>query len=265
MTSIESAEDYSLKTGEPLIVNGDAFGIPVRFICTADKGWVVPVVDISKAIGISKQSQSKMLKSHESEFKPFLTTVNLTLTVEQTRKVKHVCLTRDGITMYLMKLTPSRMEDPEVGKKISEFQIRVVKTFGEHLDYYKIPQWWARREAVKLKYRGMTEAIQDHLLIGIPEDKQWLVYATEADLLNVIIFGMTAKEAGCNQRNTASSQTLALLEHLEESNHSLIRLKFPIHVRYEKLCELRDDLITHNRYQVQIPERALNYNQYVKY
>jgi len=255
MIRFEEAEERALLTGQPLMVDDQIFGIDVRFICTADMGWVIPVVDISKALGISKQSQSALLKSHENEFAPFLATVNLTLTSEHPRIVNLKCLTRDGITMYLMKLTPSRME-PEVGKRISEFQIYVVKTFGEHLDYYKVPQWWARREAAKIKYRAMTDAIKDHIITDeIPEDKQWLVYATEADMLNVVIFGKTASKAGCNQRNNASQSQLELLAKFEDMNEGFIRLGFSIGERYDMICRIRDQMIKHGRIpQNQLPE-----------
>ena len=265
MFDIERAEERSLKSGDPLIIDDKYNGIPVRYICTADMGWVIPVVDISKVLGIPKQTQSDIFKRNESEFKPFLTRVRVTRTVEQKFKDNLVCLTRDGMTMYLMKLTPSRMSDPDMGKRISEFQINVIKVYGQHLDYYKVPQWWARREAVKLKYKGMTDAVKDHLLLDVPEDKQWLVYATEADMLNVVIFGKTASEAGFNQRETASHSQLDLLEKLEEQNDGFIRLQFGIQIRYEMLCKIRDDLITRGRSLAQIPDITPSFRKYVTY
>ena len=55
---------------------------------------------------------------------------------------------------------------------------------------------------------------------NVPEDKQWLIYASEADMLNVIVFGKTAKQAGCNQREGASQQQLDLITKFEEINES---------------------------------------------
>ncbi|MFA5248427.1 MAG: phage antirepressor N-terminal domain-containing protein [Dehalococcoidales bacterium] len=244
------------------MIEGEVFNIPVRFICTADMGWVIPVADISKALGINKDTQSKILSRGKNEFSEFSTVVYVTSTTSKSGKVKLKCLTRDGMTMYLMKITPSRMEDPTVGEKVSDFQRYVIKTFGKHLDYYKVPQWWARREATKLKYKGMTDAIKDHLLYDVPDEMKWLVYATEADMLNVVIFGKTAKEAGCNQRDTASQSQLDLLEKLEEQNDGFIRLKFGIQIRYEMLCKIRDDLIVRGRSLAEIPDRTPDYHQY---
>lgn len=264
MFDFREAEQTALESGRDLVVNSEIFGIKVRFICTVEKGWVAPVMDISSALGISKQSQSSLLKSHEIEFAPFLTTVNLTLTNEQSGSVKLKCLTRDGITMYLMKLTPSRMSDPNVGKRISDFQIFVVKTFGEYLDYVKIPQWWLRREAAKLRYLPMTDAIKDHLLENVPKEKQWLVYASEADMLNVIVFNKTAKEAGGNQRDSASNDQLELLAKLQEINEGLIRATLDKVLRYDMLCKIRDDMIAHNR--LYLPEApSKQFNPYINY
>lgn len=262
---MEQAEERSLQTGDPLIIDDEFNGIPVRYVCTADMGWVIPVTDISKALGINKDTQSKVLSRGKNEFEPFLTRVYVTSTSKNKQKTNLPCLTRDGMTMYLMKLTPSRMNDPEIGKRISEFQIKVVKAFGEYLDYYKVPQWWARRESVKLKYKGMTDAINDHLVYNVPEDKKWLVFATEADMLNVVIFGKTAKQAGGNQREKASQTQLELLEKLEEQNDGFIRLEFGIQLRYELLCKIRDDLILKGRSLAQIPEKTPEYRKYVDY
>jgi hypothetical protein len=264
MFDIELAEKHSLETGDPLSIEGDFCGIPVRYICTSDKGWVVPITDISKALGIPKQTQSDILKRSKFEFESFLTQVRVTRTSEQVANINLPCLTRDGIVMYLMKLTPSRMNDPNIGKRISEFQIFVVKTFGEYLDYVKIPQWWLRREIAKMRYKPMTDAVHDHLVPLVPEDKRWLVYATEADLLNVIVFGKTAKEAGCNQRETASQPQLDFLVKLEESNETLIRIGMSINDRYNSLCKIRDDLISHGRLYLNTPEEK-QYKQYINY
>lgn len=254
MIRFEEAEERSLATGQPLTVDDQIFGIDVRFICTFDMGWVIPVTDVSKALGINKDTQSKLLSRNKMEFEQFLTHVDITSTSEQVAPVKVPCLTRDGITMYLMKLTPSRMEDPEVGKRITEFQIYVVKTFGEHLDYYKVPRWLAQRELAKIKYRAMTDAIRDHLITDkIPENKQWLVYATEADMLNVVVFGKTAKQAGKNQRDGASQSQLDLITKFEDMNEGFIRLEFSIGERYDMICKIRDQLIKHGR----IPQNKL--------
>lgn len=265
MNEIEKAESYSLATGAPVIVDGELFGIPVRFIFTAEMGWVVPVVDISKALGINKDTQSRALSRNKMEFKPFLTHVDIKSTSEQVAKVKTPCLTRDGITMYLMKLTPSRLEDG-VGEKISEFQVKVVKVFGESLDGYRPPMWLVRREAAKLHYHDMANAIKEHLITNdIPPDKHWLVYASEADLLNVIVFGMTAREAKKNQRNDASDLRLDIIAKLEEQNEGYIINGFSIEDRYDMLCKMRDSMLKRNNALNLLPERTVGFTRYISY
>lgn len=267
MFDIEAAEKHSFTTGEPLIVEGDIYGISVRFICTADKDWVVPVADISKALGIPKQTQSDVLKRGKTEFEPFLTSVRVTRTGEPGSNINFPCLTRDGITMYLMKLTPSRMSDPEIGKRISEFQIFVVKTFGEHLDYIKIPRWWLRREAAKMFYKPMTDAEHDIIVPLVPEDKSWLVYATEADMLNILVYGKTAKEAKCNQRDTGTKDQLDVLCKLQHMNEGFILAGFSFGERYDLLKNIRNGLLERGR--ILLPETVVELNkipsQYVKY
>ena len=267
MIRFEEAEELALANGGDIIINDVIFGIDVRFICTSELGWVIPVSDISKALGISKQTQSDILSKHKESFEPFVCVRTLPTGLTSSL-IQHKCLTRDGITMYLMKLNPSQMRNQEVGKRISEFQIYVVKTFGEHLDYYRVPQWWARREASKIKYKTMTLAIKDHLITAdIPESKHWLVYATEADMLNVVVFGKTAKEAGFNQREKASQSQLDILTKFEEMNEGFIRLGFPIGNRYEMICKIRDEMIRFSRIPTnQLPERIPDSpNKYIDY
>lgn len=256
MIRFEEAEERALLTGQPLMVDDQIFGIDVRFICTADMGWVIPVVDISKALGIPKTTGSDLISRNKELFEPYLTIVRLTRSINNPTIDNIKCLTREGLIMFLMKLTPSRMDDKDVASRIMEFQQWAVSIIAEHLDYCKVPQWWARREAAKIKYRAMTDAIKDHIITDeIPEDKQWLVYATEADMLNVVIFGKTASKAGCNQRNNASQSQLELLAKFEDMNEGFIRLGFSIGERYDMICRIRDQMIKHGRIpQNQLPE-----------
>lgn len=55
-------------------------------------------------------------------------------------------------------------------------------------------EWNIKRELSKVNYKIQTDAIKENL-IPISETKnKGIIYATEADLLNVIVFGLTAKE-----------------------------------------------------------------------
>ncbi len=91
--------------------------------------------------------------------------------------------------------------------------------------------WNLNRVLAKINYRIHTDAIKDVL---IPPDitlqKQNMTYANEADLLNVALFGMTAKEwrqanpeAKGNIRDEASLQQLIVLSNIESINAEFIR------------------------------------------
>lgn len=249
MISFEEAEQAALVNNSELIVNDSIFDSEIRFICTSDMGWVMPINDISNALKLSKSTGHDVVSRNSHIFEPYLTSVRVTRMVNNQKSDNLKCLTREGMIMFLMKLTPDRMKDKDVASRVIEFQHWAVKIIGEKLDYYKVPQWWARREASKIKYKAMTEAIKDKIINNsdIPSDKQWLVYATEADMINVIIFGKTAKQAGCNQREKASHQQLDLIARFEDMNEGLIRLGVSIETRYDMITKIRDDLISNNR------------------
>jgi hypothetical protein len=94
-------------------------------------------------------------------------------------------------------------------------------------------EWNVKRILTKANYRLHTDAIRDHVIptMNIAKDKEWIVYANEADLLNMAVFGFTAKawkEANpslalnnANPRDFASINELAVLSSLE-SIHSML-------------------------------------------
>jgi hypothetical protein len=85
----------------------------------------------------------------------------------------------------------------EFGMWISpEFKVYLVKEFQRLKDEeHKLIGWSAKRELAKINYRIHTEAIKQNL---IPKElnahQMAMVYAQEADVLNVALFGLTAKE-----------------------------------------------------------------------
>ena len=108
-------------------------------------------------------------------------------------------------------------------------------------------EWDAHRYLAKRNYELHTETIKNFLLRGRDEvpDQQWLTYAEEADLLNVIVFGQSAREwksqhqeaaaQGLNQRDFATNEQLIVLSNLEALNAELIRERLPKEERYYKL------------------------------
>ena len=77
-----------------------------------------------------------------------------------------------------------------------EFELYIVKEFQRlKEEEQKLVGWSAKRELAKINYRIHTDAIKQKLIPPTLTDKQIsLVYANEADVLNMALFGLTAKE-----------------------------------------------------------------------
>lgn len=95
--------------------------------------------------------------------------------------------------------------------------------------------WDSKRLSSKLNYLIQTEAIKEHLLtVQLSDAQKNFVYASEADLLNVALFGMTASEwkninpdKNGNIRDFATTIELSILSNLEFYNSKLIANNIP--------------------------------------
>ena len=115
-----------------------------------------------------------------------------------------------------------------------EFKLYLIKEFqrlkDEENDRLKLG-WNLQRTLAKINYRIHTDAIRETLIPpAITRQQASLVYANEADLLNVALFGQTAKEwrdahpgAEGNIRDHAPLEQLVVLTNLESLNSVLIR------------------------------------------
>ena len=91
--------------------------------------------------------------------------------------------------------------------------------------------WNMNREISKINYRIHTDAIKEHLIVPeLPKQYQTFVYATEADVLNVAMFGQTAKQwreahpkLDGNIRDQATLQQLIVLSNMESLNAEMIK------------------------------------------
>ena len=113
-------------------------------------------------------------------------------------------------------------------------QLYLIKEFrrlkDEENDRLKLG-WNLQRTLAKINYRIHTDAIRETLIPpAITRQQASLVYANEADLLNVALFGQTAKEwrdahpgAEGNIRDHAPLEQLVVLTNLESLNSVLIR------------------------------------------
>ncbi|OGL42758.1 MAG: DNA-binding protein [Candidatus Schekmanbacteria bacterium RBG_13_48_7] len=128
----------------------------------------------------------------------------------------------------------------------SEFKLYLIKEFQrlkqDENDRLKL-EWNFQRALAKINYRIHTDAIKEKIIP--PElSKQQIncVYATEADMLNMALFGITAKQwreanpgTEGNIRDNASIEQLVVLSNLESINSMLIHQDIAQPVRLQQL------------------------------
>ena len=106
--------------------------------------------------------------------------------------------------------------------------------------------WNLNREIAKLNYRIHTDAIKENLIPPeLTKEQMSFIYADEADMLNVVLFGMTAKEWHTSNKNKkgnirdyASIRQLLVLANMESYNSILIAQGLTQEERMIKLREL---------------------------
>jgi len=128
-----------------------------------------------------------------------------------------------------------------------EFKLYLIKEFQrlKELDRKQL-DWNVKRSLTKINYRVHTNAIKENLIPSKIDKKQInLVYASEADVLNVALFGMTAKEwrdknpdKKDNIRDYANVTQLVCLSNLENLNALFINEKLPQNERLIKLNKI---------------------------
>ncbi len=129
-----------------------------------------------------------------------------------------------------------------------EFKLYLIKEFQrlkEQEAQRNSIEWQVKRELSKINYRIHTDAIQEHLIQTVPQKKQGIVYASEADMLNTVIFGQTAKSwkldnpnlKDGNQRDYASALDNLLMANLESYNSILIKQGMDMSARFSALKE----------------------------
>lgn len=138
----------------------------------------------------------------------------------------------------------------EFGMWISaEFKIYLIKEFQrlkeDENNRLKL-EWNLQRTLSKINYTIHTDAIKETLIPPLLNKKQTSqVYASEADILNVALFGLTAKDwrdanlqKTGNIRDYAALEQLVVLTNLESINAVLIRQGLPQSERLKKLNEI---------------------------
>ena len=124
---------------------------------------------------------------------------------------------------------------------IKEFQrLKEVESSNQNL------QWSVQRTISKINYRIHTDAIKENLIPNfLTKEQAKIIYASEADLLNVALFGMTAQDWKIqnpnlegNIRDHATLEQLVVLSNMESINALLIQQNFTSEERIIQLNQV---------------------------
>lgn len=147
------------------------------------------------------------------------------------------------------------------------FQVYIAKEFqrlkkAEAQEKHNALDWNLKRLLTKINYSVHTDAIKEKLIPPrIAQNKtSGLIYASEADILNLALFGITAKEwraqnpdAKGNVRDYATTEQLLVLANLEAINAELIRQGL---AQDERVIRLNEAAITQMRSILNSPSHS---------
>lgn len=125
------------------------------------------------------------------------------------------------------------------------FKLYLIKEFErlKHNETYQERiEWSVRRSLSKTNYRIHTDSIKENIVPTLTDKQKLFIYASEADVINVALFGMTAKEWRENNpdkegniRDYTDILHLVVLSNLEVLNASMIENNISQKDRLEKL------------------------------
>ena len=125
------------------------------------------------------------------------------------------------------------------------FKLYLIKEFERlkyNETYQKEIEWSVRRSLSKTNYRIHTDSIKENIVPTLTDKQKLFIYASEADVINVALFGMTAKEWRENNpdkegniRDYTDILHLVVLSNLEVLNASMIENNISQKDRLEKL------------------------------
>jgi len=142
---------------------------------------------------------------------------------------KEYLLTQDGFTLLAMGFT---------GPKALEFKLAYINAFNEMRK--KLEDFKFQRKIAKEGYKGLTGSLKDEL----GDNAKVYHFSNEADMINKIVLGLTAKQY-CDihsidrkcMRDHLSSKDLESISELEKYDEFLIRDGFSYKQREERLSE----------------------------
>ena len=131
-----------------------------------------------------------------------------------------------------------------------EFKLYIIKEFQRLKQEEQEKQrlgWDVKRAIASMNYKIQTDAIQEHLIPTLSEFKQKYAYADEADLINIVVYGQTAKEWRHNNpelaqkwniRDYSNVIDLVIIANLENINAELIKKWLSKEERFTQLSEI---------------------------
>ena len=143
-----------------------------------------------------------------------------------------------------------------------EFKLYVIQEFErlkKNEAYQNKIDWHANRVLAKVSYVVHTNAIKSVIVPTLTEKQKKYVYAEEADVLNVALFGMTAKEwrernpeiaDKGNIRDYTDLLHLVILNNLENINAELIEMEIPQNerlIRLNNIARKQMELLKNNK------------------
>ncbi len=158
-----------------------------------------------------------------------------------------------------------------------EFKLYLIKEFErlkKNEAYKQKLEWRANRVLSKVNYVVHTDAVKNYIVPTLTEEQKRFVYAEEADVLNVALFGMTAKEwrednpelaKKGNIRDYTDLLHLVILNNLENSNAEFIKLGISQSERLIRLNESARNQMeilknNHGIKELEILQRQINEN-----
>ena len=126
-----------------------------------------------------------------------------------------------------------------------EFKLYLIQDYQrlkQEESYKNQLDWQVNRYISKLNYSIQTDAIKENIVPLLRKNQIAYAYASEADVINVSLFGMTAKEfkklypdKNGNQRDNASIEQLLVLNNLQGLNSEMINKGIPQSQRIQEL------------------------------
>ena len=155
------------------------------------------------------------------------------------------------------------------------FQLYIVREYQRLKEAENNPliqQWDVKRILSKTNYQLHTDAIKENIIpkLTISKTKERIIYANEADMLNLALFGYTAKDweeanpelaKKLNMRDTASINQLVVLSNMESYNSEMIKNGIARDVRFSALHRMaKEQLQSLDRHNAEYRFRKISSN-----